>query len=422
MLGAAAAWTLPLFLERTFGALDAEAADSAVQTTTGKDGRILVVLQLAGGNDGLNTVIPWADDAYHRVRPGLRLASEKVLKLNDYAGLHPQLAGIRGLFDAGHAAIVQGVGYPNPDRSHFRSMDIWETASDANKFESTGWLGRFFDHNCKGADPAVGVSIGNTTPTAFAAENPTGISFSRPEAFRRRSQSPDGADELFRSLNSVDSFAGMEANDGGSIGGIEGKQARGANPLEFLQRTALDAQMSSDEVMRIVSKTKAPANYPKNQLGEKLGLVARMIAGGMPTRVYYVSQGGYDTHSNQSGAHERLLGELSEAVTAFTGDLKAQGNFERVLLMTFSEFGRRVAQNGSGGTDHGAAAPLFVIGGSLNPGFVGKHPSLTDLDRGDLRHTVDFRSVYGTVLEGWLNARSEQILGRKFPTLPFLKT
>lgn len=417
ILGGAVSWTVPAFLERTFFSLDAMAADSAIQTTTGKDGTILVVLQLAGGNDGLNTLIPFSDDAYHRMRPKIGIKPDQALKLNDHLALHPSLTQLRGLYDEGRMGIVQGVGYPNPNRSHFRSTEIWQTAVDENKTSTTGWIGRYFDSCCEGADPAVGVNIGSQTPQAFAAAEPTGISFARPEQFRFNSaqaSDPKAAEEFFRSMNESPSG---ESNDGGSIGMLNGVANTGGDTLDFLRRTALDAQMSSDKVLAITRKSVAPVTYPGSNLANSLNLVARLIGGGMPTRVYYVSQGGYDTHGNQPSSHARLLGDLDGAVGAFTADLKAQGNFGRVVLMTFSEFGRRVAENASGGTDHGAAAPLFVVGGGVKAGLYGQAPSLTDLHDGDLMHNVDFRSVYATVLENWLKAPSREILNGSFPTI-----
>ncbi len=424
MLGAAAAWTLPVFLQKTFLTLDAVAAESLVQTATGKNDTILVVLQLAGGNDGLNTVVPFADDAYHRARPILRIGADKVLKLNDAIGLNPKLAGLKALYDEGHAAIVQGVGYPNPNRSHFRSTEIWQTASDADRYERHGWLGRYFDSCCQGADPTVGVAIGGSMPQAFMAENPTGVSFSRPEQYKWIGQETGGAggsDALFRQLNMPEETVSTAAADtatGGSIGMVAGSARSQASALDFLQRTALDAQLSSDKVREISRQYRSTVTYPRSGLADNLSLVARMIAGGLPTRVYYVSQGGYDTHTAQGNTHDRLLGDLDQALTAFCNDLKQQGNFRRVLLMTFSEFGRRVAQNGSNGTDHGAAAPMFLLGGGTKPGIFGQYPSLTDLNAGDLKYNVDFRSVYASVLEKWLRAPSQKVLGRSFPLLP----
>lgn len=436
VLGAAAAWTLPAFLDRTFFALDAQAADSATQIVTGKDGPILIVLQQAGGNDGLNMVAPWADDAYHRARPTIGLKADKVLRLSDYCGLHPNLTALKGLYDEGHLAVIQGVGYPNPNRSHFRSTEIWQTASDSNQNKPYGWLGAYFDSCCQGAPPTVGVSIGGTTPQAFASPHPTGVSFANPEQYRWIDKEPprgtmSAAEFFYRQLNQPDDdltapaaaagAGGAEDSAGSSIGAIGGSSGgHDMSSLDFLERTALDAQMSSDQILAIARKSKPAVGYPRSGLGDSLGLVARMIAGGLPTRVYYVSHGGYDTHQGQARTHERLMAELGAAIGAFTADLKAQGNFDRVMLMSFSEFGRRVGENASGGTDHGAAAPMFVIGGGVKPGLFGQYPSLTQLNQGDLMYNVDFRSVYATALERHLRVPSQAVLGRKFPLLPIV--
>jgi uncharacterized protein (DUF1501 family) len=427
MLGAAASWTLPVFLEKTFFALDAMAADAATQTVTGKDGTILVVLQMAGGNDGLNMVVPFADDAYYRSRPKLGIPADKILKLDSYAGLNPKLAGLKSLFDEGHLSVIQGVGYPNPNRSHFRSTEIWQTASDADRNENEGWLGKYFDNCCAGADPTVGVAIGDQMPQAFVARTPTGVTFSKPEQFRwmpseKRSGPMSAEETFFRQLNgaSDDDAVPPSANDGGSIAAIPGSTKASQSAVDFLQRTALDAQLSSDKILAIARKTKSTMPYPPGQLAASLSLIARMIAGGLPTRVYYASQGGFDTHAGQLGTHDRLMTELNAALSAFVADLKEQGNFNRVLLMTFSEFGRRVAENANGGTDHGAAAPMFVLGGAVKAGLFGKYPSLSDLDHGDLKFNTDFRSVYGTILDRWLQAPSELVLGHKFSSLPIL--
>lgn len=413
-LGGAAAWTIPAFLEKTFFALDAAAAESAVQVATGKDSQILVVLQMAGGNDGLNMVVPYADDAYYAARPTLGIQGNRTLKINDYLGLHPKMTGLRGLYDGGNLALIQGVGYPNPNRSHFRSTDIWQTASDSNKVESKGWLGRYFDSCCEGEDPTVGVAIGGQAPLAFADKSGKGITLAKPEQFRFAAGNAS-TDEAFREMNTVDSD-----NEGGSVESLAGSMSMNGDALDFVKRTALDAQVSSDKILAITRKTKPSSSYPQGKLASDLNLVGRLIAGGLPTRVYYVSQGGYDTHSGQAGAHEKLLGEMDAALTAFVADLKEQGNLDRVVVMTFSEFGRRVAENASGGTDHGAAAPMFVLGGGVKGGLYGAAPSLTKLEAGDLVHTVDFRKVYATVLDNWLHAPSEQILTRKFPPLSFI--
>jgi uncharacterized protein (DUF1501 family) len=426
MLGGALASTVPFFLEKTFLTLDSMAAATPGQYPTGKDATILVVLQLAGGNDGINTLVPYGDDIYYKARPKIGIPAGQILKISDYVGLHPRLTGVRDLYGAGNLGLIQGVGYPNPNRSHFRSTEIWQTASDADRNESEGWLGRYFDNCCQGADPTVGVAISGQTPQAFASPHPKGVAFSNPEQFRYMSEAasdPKEAAMFMKEINSPDNAPDQGVipdNSGGSIGMIDGSPGDGGDTVEFLQRTALGAQMSSDKILAITRKTKSSVDYPRTQLGNSLNLVSRLIAGGLPTRVYYVSQGGFDTHANQLPTHDRLMTDLNGSLSSFVADLKTQGNFDRVLMISFSEFGRRVAENASGGTDHGAAAPLFVLGGGVKPGLYGTYPSLTNLQDGDIRFNTDFRSVYATALEKWLGAPSEQVLGRKFPLLPFI--
>jgi uncharacterized protein (DUF1501 family) len=424
MLGGAVAWTVPTFLANTFSALHAEAADSATQISTGRDSTILVVLQMAGGNDGLNTVVPYSNDHYQKARRSLALSGKNILKLNDSVGLHSALAGFKSLYDAGSLGIVQGIGYPNPNRSHFRSTEIWQTASDSEKFEKYGWIGRYFDNACSGADPTVGVNVGRQMPQAFAAKKPMGISLDNPSNYRfvsgekAKSGEMDETEKSYRELNSAEEMS-EELNSGGSIGAVAGSISHTGSPLDFIERTAMDAQVSSDKILAVSRKVENKASYPPSQLGNSLKLVSRLIAGGLPTRIFYVSQGGYDTHTNQAGAHERLLRDLGDSVKSFIDDLKAQGNHQRVLVMTFSEFGRRVTENANNGTDHGAAAPMFVIGDKIKAGLLGKYPSLapSDLLNGDLKYTVDFRTVYAGVLEGWLKTKSEPVLGKKFVPL-----
>ena len=425
VLGGALSWTVPAFLANTFAALQAEAADRATQATTGRDGTILVVLQMAGGNDGLNTVVPFGNDHYRRARPRLCLPESRLLKLNDELALHSSLAGFKELFDSGRLAVVQGAGYPNPNRSHFRSTEIWQTASDSNRFERCGWVGRYFDNACAGCDPTVGISIGRQMPQAFVAKDPKGVSLDNPQSFRfnpgrGRPEEMREAETSFRKLNEPEEE--MADNAGATISGLSGPVLHSGSALDFVERTALDAQVSSDTIRAIVARAQSQASYPASALGNSLRLVARLIAGGLSTRIFYVSQGGYDTHTNQVPTQERLLKELGDAVKAFVDDLKDQGNLSRVLVLTFSEFGRRVAENANGGTDHGAAAPMFIIGEKLRSGLLGTYPSLApvDLFQGDLKHTVDFRSVYAAILENWLHTRSEPILGRKYPLLQLL--
>jgi uncharacterized protein (DUF1501 family) len=419
LLGAGAAFTAPAFLHQTMSVLHAAEADRAVQAVTGRDAPILVVLQLAGGNDGLNTIVPHGDDAYYKARPRLAVSKKSILTLNDAVGLAPQLAFLKASYDDGRLAIVQGVGYPNPNRSHFRSTEIWECATDAGKVSKTGWLGRYFDNQCAGLavpDPTVGVAVSREQPQAFFAEKNSGISLSSPQAYRWASDKDPAALSLFADLNGPDT--GMMS--GASIGIPGGKaQPKSESTLDFLERTALDARVSSDKITSISGKS-SPGAYPQSQLAQSLSLVSRMIAGGLTARVYYVTHGGFDTHNNQSGTHQRLLTELDAALKAFFTDLKTQGHADRVCLMTFSEFGRRVAENASAGTDHGTAAPLFVMGAGVKPGLYGQQPSLTDLDKGDLKFTTDFRSVYATVLNRWLKTPAAKILEREFPDAGFM--
>ncbi len=419
VLTSALSWTVPTFLANTFSALQAEAMDKATQITTGKDSTILVVLQMAGGNDGINTVVPFGSDYYYKARPRISIKGDQVLKLSDDVGLHPGLTGFKDLYDAGRLSVIQGVGYPNPNRSHFRSTEIWQTAADSEKFEKYGWIGRYFDNACAGCDPTVGVTIGRQMPQSFSSKLGKGIAVDNPQNYRfiNSENGPDGQmmEQSYRELNDEN------ANSGGSISAISGhaQKPQNGSVMDFLERTALDAQVSSDEIRAISARVDNKAVYPGSQLGNSLKLVAKLIGGGLSTRVFYVSQGGYDTHTNQLGTHQRLLKDLGDSVKSFVDDMQAQGNMQRVLLMTFSEFGRRVSDNANSGTDHGAAAPMFVVGDRVKAGLLGKYPSLApaDLFEGDIKYTVDFRTVYASVLENWLRTSSEPILGRKFEPL-----
>ena len=373
-------------------------------------GRVLVVVQLSGGNDGLNTVVPMANDTYYRVRPGIAIPSDQALEITRGGGigLHPRLAEIKGLYDEGMCAVVQGVGYPNPNRSHFKSMDIWHTADTSGTGD--GWLGRYFDAECCGygkgeggrPEDAIdtgqpGIAIGREAPLAMQGQKVKPIAFENENLFRWIGE--DVHDSLPEPYEKIT-----------RRGVVEGTPA-GSN-AEFLMRTALDAQVSSETIRHAVDQ-RPLVQYPGTTLARQLAMVASMVRAGLPTRVYYVSHGGFDTHAGQGGpqgGHANLLGQYAEAIGAFYRDLKAQGNDERVLTMTFSEFGRRVAQNASGGTDHGTAAPMFLFGPMVNAGVHGRQPSLVDLDNGDLKFSTDFRCVYADVLENWLQADSREVL------------
>jgi uncharacterized protein (DUF1501 family) len=377
--------------------------EAAARTIEGfQDDRILVVLQLSGGNDGLNTLVPFNDDAYYRGRPRLALKGDRLLKLNDDLAFNASLTGLKGLYDDGQLAIIQGAGYPNPDRSHFRSMEIWHTASGSDEYLGSGWIGRYFDNNCSAqARPQVGVSLGKERPQAFSGTRGLGVSFENPNMYGWQPGEAAATAENFARLNA--------------------SKAAGNGNLDFLRHVTSNAIMSSHEVSDAAER--AGMNNGGmwvdggGQVGRTLNGVAGLIKGNLATRIFYVSAGGFDTHANQSGLHDNLLGQVGNALAAFQDQLKRDGTSDRVLTMVFSEFGRRVAENGSGGTDHGTAAPMFLVGDSVKPGLHGAMPSLMNLDGGDLIHTVDFRSVYANVLEGWFGVDAGQVLGRAITPL-----
>ena len=420
LLGGSLCWTMPAFLSRTMQSLHAEADGALVQGVTGRDGNILVVLQLAGGNDGLNTVIPMGNDEYRKSRPTIGVPEASILKLDPQTGLHPSLSGLASAYQEGHLAVVQGVGYPNPNRSHFRSTEIWATAVDSNKSSNTGWIGRYFDNACSGCDASVGIAMASQMPQALTASVPKGVLYQGGGGGGKKKNKKSGGAKA-----EADGSMMMEEDDdagraGGSISMLNGPGNLGKlSALDFLERTEMDAKVSQQEIAQASGKAKNSVPYPGTRLGQNFAMVSRLIAGGMPTRIYYLSLGGFDTHTQQAGAHERLLKEMGDAVAAFLSDLKAQGNLGRVSLMTFSEFGRRVKENASGGTDHGAAAPMFLAGGGIKSGLLGQMPSLApqDLFDGDVRYNTDFRSVYATVLEKHLGVKSAGILRTQFPLL-----
>jgi len=415
--------TVPLFLDRTASAMSAP--DAPASAKPGRDQPILVVIQLAGGNDGLNTLIPIRNDRYFRVRPRLALKKSEALRLTDDISLNPAADGLKRLFDDGHLSIIQGVGYPNPNRSHFVATDIWATG-DPEQRKHDGWLGRYLDCTCAGADPDPrgGIAITQEVPLAMIGDRFSPVSFSTPgELTWRSAGGSTNRQTAFESLNEHDASV-----DGGHPGenAAAGKPTDSASALAYLERVAMDARASASEIQRAAGaasnstgarlRAAAAGRRGGGQLSQQLGMVRRMIAAGLPTRVYYVSLGGFDTHANQTGRHGQLLKQLGDAMSDFVKDLKSDGLLDRVLVMTFSEFGRRVAENASGGTDHGAAAPMFIAGSRVKPGLLTPHPSLEpdQLDRGDLKWKSDFRSVYADVLGKWMKVDAEQILGGRF--------
>lgn len=386
--------TVPTFLHKTGLLL---AADPRAKAPT--DERVLVLVQLAGGNDGLNTVVPYADDRYYRVRPRLGISRDKVLPLNDTLGLHPEMVELRRLYEEGGLGIVTNVGYPNPNRSHFKSMDVWETATSPEKVGRTGWIGRYFDGQPKTASGSMlGLRIGEQAALTLKGERPGVVTFANPSLLDNRAE---GA--LARGLEKLGQF-----------------EQTGIEALDYIQRTASATSDLSRRIREATQGVRETVQYPPYSLCQSLRLVARMVAARMPTLVYYVTLGGFDTHAAQAGPHAGLLQELSEALSLFRQDLKSTGNLDRVLLMTFSEFGRRFEENKQAGTDHGTANILFLLGGKAKPGFHGSPPDLGKLDdQGDLIYKTDFRSVYAGVLKHWLQADPEKIVGT-FDPLPLV--
>ena len=380
------------------------------------DQRILVVVQLAGGNDGLNTVIPWVDDAYHSARPSLAFKRDTVLKINDHIGLHPQLAGMKALYDEGALSIIQGVGYPHPNRSHFRSMDIWNTAQPESEITGDGWLGRALDNSAArfaGKVPALALGMDNL-PLALVAPRTNVPSIRSIDDYQLRfGDVPAPDNQLRHSL-------ARKLADGAKERWGEAAAEPTSSDLSFIRQTLGTAIDSAARLKEVAASYQPASPYPQTALAANLKAVAQLIAGELGTRIFFVSLGGFDTHARQAGSHAALLAELSGAVTAFFKDLRAHGLADRVLLATYSEFGRRLRENGSLGTDHGAGSQMFIVSGATKAGVFGDHPSLTDLDDGDLKHATDFRSVYATLLDRWLRIPSEPVLGGKFAPVDFL--
>lgn len=442
-----AASTIPMFLDHSGRVMAAEFA--ANPRGVGRPDKVLVIVQLAGGNDGLNTVIPYRNDDYYRARPRIGIAKDKALKLNDELAVHPKAEGFKKLYDAGLLAICQCVGYPNFNRSHFRSTDIWSSA-EPDKTSHSGWLGRYFDSCCSGADPgpkaaakpqaakpqpadpAAAIALTNSPPIALEGDKFIPITFKNPASLTyQEGQKNAMLKSAFEKLNDGEmTELGMDDDDHKMTRlpkipyGTEGSLTLPKEETDmFVQRSALNARMYAEQIKSSVARVSNKANYPANPLAADLKLVAQMITAGLPTRVYYVTLGGFDTHSNEVPRHEKLMETLSSALAAFADDLKALGQLDRTTVMTFSEFGRRVAENGSQGTDHGEAAPLFVMGSAVKAGFHGPNPDLRKdkLTRGDVAFKVDFRSIYATMLRDWLKADDVKVLGKKFEALPLIK-
>jgi len=379
----------------------AEAAKSAASP----DQRVLVLIQMAGGNDGLNTLIPHGDGAYYKARPGIGIPKNQMLRINDQFGLHPRLTGLKELYDEGKLAIVQGVGYPQPDRSHFRSMDIWQSAQPQNEAPRDGWLGRALEWQVdRESARAEALTLGTEKlPLAFVSGRVTVPTLRRLEDF----QLLDG--------KGPESHRGLKRE---TLNRVIASTRRKSGELDFLRRATTTALTSADRLKSLNATYNPMVEYPATGLANRLKLIAQMVVAELPARMYFVSLDGFDTHAQQEGGHAALLAELGGALRAFERDLAGHGLSDRVMLSTFSEFGRRVAENGSLGTDHGAGSMLFTLTPDKG-GMYGTHPSLTDLNDGDLKHTVDFRSVYASLLQ-WLQIPSEPVLGDGFGPMDFV--
>ncbi len=361
--------------------------------------KVVVVLQLSGGNDGLNTVIPVRNDLYYKARPKLGIQRTKALILNDEAGLHPVLTGFKELHDEGHLAILNNVGYPNPDRSHFRSMDIWHTASQSTDYWNTGWVGRYLDAQCRGCDkPTQAIELDDVLSLSLKGENIKGLAVKDPKRLYGT------ANEKF--------FRDIMKNH---------QHESGEQPVDYLYKTMAETLSSADYIFKQSRMHPTNAAYPGTGLGNSLKTIASLIYSEINTKVYYVSLGSFDTHINQDAQQQRLFTEMNDAVKAFVKDLKVNNRFDDVLLFTFSEFGRRVLQNASNGTDHGAANNMFLVSGGLKQkGLINEMPDLADLNEGDLKYKVDFKNVYATILNKWLGADDKTILLGQYDYLKFI--
>jgi uncharacterized protein (DUF1501 family) len=371
---------LPLLLDRTSAALAAQAQQGS--SIEKHPERILVVVELSGGNDGLNTVVPYGDTAYYRARPQLAIREREVLKAADGLGFHPAMVGFERLFKDGRLAVIHGCGYEHPSLSHFSSMGFWHTGVP-NGGEPLGWLGRLADEGYAPSTRNVIVNLGNSQSLAVRSRRHSPLVFQDPSRLRR-----EGTDDERHVMSAL----------------MHERETPNA-ALQFLAATAQNAEQSADFVRRATSAYRTTVDYGiGGGLGGNLQRVAALIAAGMPTRLFYLAYSGnsFDTHVQQADLHSRLLMYTADALRGFMEDLVRIGRADDVAVMVFTEFGRRVEENGSLGTDHGTATPMFVIGKGVRGGFHGQHPSLTDLDDGNLRMTTDFRRVYATMITQWL--------------------
>ena len=400
MKNASAGFALGGFMTQAYGR--AEAIGPLAATALSETDRILVIVRLDGGNDGLNTLVNVEHDAYYQARPTLAIPKDQALRLTDQQGLHPELTGFKELFDEGLMSAVQGVGYPNPNRSHFRSTDIWMTASDSNEFITHGWLGRYLETQLP--DPSfipehpLAIDIGPVLSLSLLGKNgATGMALRNPKQFFWLvDQGNKNLDD-----NKIPTPAGFE--------------------LDFIRKVNFESLQYSVQIREAAEKGINKVEYPSdNTLASQMAMIAQLINGGMQTKVYLVRQGGYDTHANQPTRHSDLMRDLNGAVISFQRDLQALGLDKQVLVMTISEFGRRTKENGSSGTDHGTSAPIFLFGPQVQSGVHGNMPNFEEVDRrGYVFHEYHFRQVYASILNEWFGV-SPETLNLVFPTQPQL--
>ena len=380
-----------LLVPKFLHALDRGPGLAGLRDATGA--RRLIVVQLSGGNDGLNTVIPYKNDLYYKARPTLGIKeSEGILTLDKDLGLHPALKGLKGLYDQGQLAVLNSVGYPNPDRSHFRSMDIWQTGSGADQVVSTGWLGRYLDSNCPDCQrPYNALEVDDTLSLALKGNVRKGLALKNTDKFHQLNQN--------HLLAKVSKEVALTHHD----------------QVDYLYKTLAETASSADYLYEKSKIYKSTVAYPNSDFGKNLKTTAELINSGVESRVYYLALSGFDTHVRQHEQQQRLFTDLGDGLAALADDLRQHDQWNNTLVLVFSEFGRRVGQNASNGTDHGTANTVFVAGGALQKkGVINDAPDLVNLDQGDLRHQVDFRSIYATILKDWLGADDTAILGSGF--------
>ncbi len=377
-------------------------ADAPLPGLPGGDERMLLLINLQGGNDGLNCIVPHSNPLYYQMRPTLAVPQHDVLAIDNDFGFNPQMKALKAMYDKGNVAVVQSVGYPDPDHSHFRSTEIWQTAAP-DRYEHTGWLGRYLDDaNLPKSNLFNGVAVAQVLPEVLVSNKVDVPSIASLNGYGLLSDRNAVSKRTYTELVGDNSFPF-------------------ASPyLAHVAEIEDHAQRGSQELPKLVAGYKTDATYPATALGRSLALAAQIAGSNIGTRVLYVQHGSFDTHVNQKAVQDRLLGEFSEAIAAFYSDLAAHGNDKKVLTVTFSEFGRRIAENGSRGTDHGEASPLFMIGGNVKGGLYGTNPDLSNTNTGNVRFSTDFRSIYATVLERWLGRPSQNILAGNFAQLPII--